>query len=112
MWIAAALGAGVACVMAGAAMAAPGLCSMTDYGTFDCDVTMDGAGLTFVLPDGQTFAFALVEEDEGLGYLIAPDARPGQRPDELGSFSPDEAEAGCWISDRKSEVRFCALVAQ
>jgi hypothetical protein len=112
VWIAAAMGAGVACVMAGAALAAPGQCSMTEYGTFDCDVTMDGGGLTFGLPDGQTFAFALVDENEGLGYLIAPDARPGQRPDELGPFSPDADAAGCWISDRKSDMRFCAMVAQ
>lgn len=108
---AAVLGAVVAGMMAVAAVAAPGQCMVTDYGTFDCDVALDGGGLTFELPDGQTFVFALVEEDEGLAYLIAPDAKPGQRPDELGAFRPDADEAGCWASERNDD-RFCVLVEE
>lgn len=95
--------------MMGVVAAAPGQCTVSGYDTFDCDVAMDGGGLTFTLPDGQTFAFALVEENEGLGYLIAPDARPGQRPDELGSFTPAEGEPGCWLGERDID-RFCVLV--
>jgi hypothetical protein len=108
---AAALGAVVAGLTVAAAVAAPGQCMVTDYGSFDCDVAIDGGGLTFELPDGQVFAFALVEEGEGLGYLIAPDGRPGARPDELGTFRPVEGEAGCWQSTRNDD-RFCVLVAQ
>src|SRR5689334_17474412 len=69
----------------GVAMAAPGQCTVGDYGTFDCDVATDGGGVTFALPDGRTFAFAAIGPGEGLGYLIEKDAKPGQRPDELGA---------------------------
>ena len=93
------------------AMAAPGQCSLTGYDTFECDVAMDGGGLTFGLPDGQIFAFALVAEDEGQGYSIAADSAPGQRPEELGVFRPVEGEAGCWLGER-DDVKFCAALAQ
>ena len=93
------------------ASAAPGQCTVSGYDTFDCDVALDGGGLTFALPDGQTFAFALVEEGEGLGYLIASDARAGQRPDELGTFTPIADEPGCWAGGRDVE-RFCVLVEE
>ena len=94
------------------AVAAPGQCTVTDFGSFDCDVVLDGGGLTFGLPDGQNFAFALVAEDEGLAYLISPDAAPGVRPKELGTYRPAEGETGCWISARDSDDRFCVLVAE
>ena len=93
------------------AMAAPGQCSLTGFDTFDCDVAMDGGGLTFGLPDGQVFAFALVAEEEGQGYMIAADTTPGQRPTELGVFRPVEGEAGCWLGERDG-VKFCASLAQ
>jgi hypothetical protein len=99
-------------MLAGGAQAAPGQCSMTGYDSFDCAVGMDGAGLTFALPDGQTFVFALVEEGEGLGYLIAADAAPGERPDELGTFTSDQSQPGCWISERDEDDRFCVMVAE
>ena len=95
--------------LAAPAMAVSGQCSLTGYEAFDCDVATDGGGLTFVLPDGQTFAFALIGENEGLGYRIAADARPGQRPEELGTFAPLPEEPGCWLSDR-NETKFCAMV--
>lgn len=91
--------------------AAPGLCEMTDYDSFACDVAVDGGGLTFGLPDGQIFAFALTAGDEGLGYRIAADARPGQVPVELGSFAPIAEEPGCWFG-AKYQIRFCAMVQQ
>ncbi|MCW5722296.1 MAG: hypothetical protein KIS86_14235 [Devosia sp.] len=97
--------------LAGSAVAAPGQCEMTGYDSFACDVTIDGGGLTFALPDGQIFAFALVAENEAHGYRIAADAAPGQRPVELGSFVPVENEPGCWFG-AKAEIRFCAMVAQ
>lgn len=92
-------------------LAKDGQCSFTGFGTFDCQVELDGSGLTFELPDGQTFAFAVVAEDEGLGYRIAADATPGQRPVELGEFTPVSGEAGCWQS-QKDETRFCAAVQE
>lgn len=95
--------------LAAPALAVSGQCSLTGYDEFDCEVETDGAGLTFALPDGQTFAFALIEEDEGLGYLIAADARPGQLPEELGTFAPIADEPGCWQAER-DETKFCALV--
>ena len=97
--------------LAGSAMAAPGQCSMSGFGSFACDVGFDGAGITFELPDGQVFAFALVTEVEGLGYFIAADAQPGQRPVELGVFMPVADEPGCWYG-QKDDVKFCALVEQ
>ncbi|MBO9587492.1 hypothetical protein [Devosia sp.] len=95
--------------LAAPAMAVSGQCSLTGFGEFDCDVETDGGGLTFALPDGQTFAFVLVEENQGLGYLIAADARPGQLPDDLGTFAPLAEEPGCWQAEQ-DETRFCALV--
>jgi len=105
----AALALGLA--LASPSLAATGQCSLTGFGTFDCDVETDGSGLTFGLPDGQTFAFAAVSENEGLGYLIAADASPGQRPEELGEFAPLANEAGCWQS-QKDETKFCAVVSE
>jgi hypothetical protein len=93
------------------ALAAPGQCSVTGYDTFECDVSVDGGGLTFGLPDGQIFAFALVAADEGLGYRIAADAAPGQRPVELGTFRPVEGEPGCWLGERDG-TKFCAALVQ
>lgn len=93
------------------ALAAPGECSVTGYDSFDCDVAVDGGGITFELPDGQVFVFAQTADGEGLGYLIAANAAPGARPEELGSFSPIEGEAGCWLGARE-EMKFCAAVAE
>lgn len=95
--------------LAAPALAVSGQCSLTGYDDFECDVETDGGGLTFALPDGQTFAFALVAEDEGLGYLIGADVRPGQVPEELGTFAPIPGEPGCWQAE-DDETRFCALV--
>ncbi|ODT79274.1 MAG: hypothetical protein ABS76_20660 [Pelagibacterium sp. SCN 64-44] len=93
------------------AHAAPGQCSMTGYDTFDCDVTADGGGITFGLPDGQTFVFAHVANGAGLGYLLPAEARPGTYPEELGSFLPLEDEQGCWLGERDG-VKFCAALVQ
>ena len=108
---AAVLGAVVAGMMTVATVAAPGQCTVADYGTFDCDVTVDGGGLTFGLPDGQTFVFAQIEDGEGLGYLIGADAGPGARPKELGEFRPVDGEAGCW-ENTGDEYMFCVLVEE
>jgi hypothetical protein len=91
--------------------AAPGQCSMTGFDSFDCDVTADGGSVTFALPDGQVFAFAQEANGEGQGYLIAADAAPGQRPQELGRFAPVEGEAGCWLGARDG-IKFCAALVQ
>lgn len=104
--------AAVMASMVGAAHGAPGECTVTGFGRFDCDLTLDGAGLTFTLPDGSGFVFALVEPYEGLGYLISENAKPGQKPRELGSFSPVEGQDGCWASRRDEDYQFCAAVAQ
>ncbi len=93
------------------ANAAPGQCSFTGYGEFDCDVAVDGGGLTFALPDGQVFVFAHLADGAGLGYLGAADPRPGTYPDELGSFSPVTGEEGCWV-DGRDEITFCAALLQ
>ena len=98
--------------MTGAVAAAPGECTVTGYGTFPCDVAMDGAGLTFALPDGDSFAFALVSEGEGLGYLIAEDAAPGRRPKEMGGFEPAPGQQGCWRSTKDQSFQFCAAIEQ
>ena len=95
--------------LAAPALAVSGQCSLTGYDEFDCEVETDGGGLTFALPDGQTFAFAVVEENEGLGYLLAADAKPGQLPEELGTFTPLADEPGCWQAER-NDTKFCALV--
>lgn len=106
-----ALGAVVAGVMGMAALAAPGQCRVTDYGSFDCDVAVDGGGVTFGLPDGGSFVFAQIADGEGLGYRIAADAAPGVPPEPLGEFRPVAGEAGCWQSSSE-DYRFCVLVAQ
>ena len=98
-------------MMAVAAVAAPGQCTFADYGTFDCEVTVDGGGLTFGLPDGQIFVFAQIEDGEGLGYLIGADAKPGERPKELGELVPVDGEPGCWESTGK-DYKFCVLVEE
>jgi hypothetical protein len=107
---AAALGLAAAGVMAGAAWAAPGQCMVSGYETFPCEVAVDGGGVTFGLPDGQVFAFALTAADEGQGYLIAADAGPGQPPDSLGRFTRVPGEDGCWMHDE--DLQFCVLVEQ
>lgn len=94
--------------MAALAVAAPGECSLTGYDTFDCDVALDGGGLTFALPDGKIFAFTLISEGVGTAFLISPDAAPGQRPEELRTFSAIESEPGCWARDE--DTRFCVMV--
>lgn len=105
-----------AVLLAGLALAvpangAPGQCSVTGYDTFDCDVTADGGGITFSLPDGQTFVFAHVADGAGLGYIAAVDQRPGTYPEELGSFVPVEGEDGCWLG-QKNGIKFCAALLQ
>ena len=109
IWAAAVAAAAVG-VMVTPAIAAPGQCTVTGYDTFDCDVALDGAGLTFELPDGRTFAFTLIEEGVGTAFLIAPDAEPGQRPEELREFSAVEGKPGCWARDEDYE--FCVLIEQ
>lgn len=96
---------------AGPAQAADGQCSVTGFGEFDCDVAVDGGGITFTLPDGQTFVFAHVADGEGLGYLGAADPRPGTYPEELGSFVPVEGQDGCWYG-AKDDITFCAALLQ
>jgi hypothetical protein len=89
------------------AVAAPGQCSLTGYEDFACDVSVDGGGLTFSLPDDQSFVFAHVAEGEGLGYLVSANGRPR----ELGIFTPVAGQPGCW-SGRKDEMTFCAATEQ
>lgn len=101
--------AGLALVSPAAAL--PGQCSMTGYDDFACEVSVDGSGLTFALPDGQVFSFAVTDGEEGLGYLVGAEAAPGALPDELGRFSPIPEEAGCWLGERDA-VRFCVMVPQ
>nr|WP_314258656.1 hypothetical protein [uncultured Devosia sp.] len=93
-----------------AAVAAPGQCTVSGYDTFDCDVALDGQGLTFALPDGQTFAFALTGADEGVAYIIGTDARPGSSPEELRGFAAVDGKPGCWA--RSDEFEFCVLVEE
>lgn len=92
------------------AAAAPGQCSVTGYDTFDCDVALDGGGLTFGLPDGRTFAFTLIEQEVGTAFLIAADAAPGQPPEALGEFALAAERPGCWVG--KNDFEFCVLVQQ
>ena len=92
------------------AAAAPGQCTVTGFDTFDCDVALDGGGLTFALPDGTTFAFTLIEEGVGTAFLIAADAEPGQRPEELREFRAVDGQPGCWARDE--DYQFCVLVQQ
>lgn len=97
-------------VMTLAASAAPGQCMVSGFGSFDCDVALDGGGLTFALPDGRTFAFALDEDNVGTGYLIAADAAPGSPPQALPGFGAVEGKPGCWARDDAFE--FCVLIEE
>ncbi len=93
------------------ANAAPGECSVTGYDTFECDVSVDGGGIAFMLPDGRSFVFAHVADGAGLGYIGAADPRPGSYPEELGSFLPVAGEDGCWLGE-KDGLKFCAALLQ
>jgi hypothetical protein len=106
-------GAALACSLALAVpvAAAPGQCSMTGQGEFPCDVNVDGGGITFTLPSGETFVFAHEANGEGLGYLIAAEPQPGRRPEELGRFVPVEGQDGCWFGEQ-DEITFCAALEQ
>lgn len=84
---------------------------MTGYDAFDCDVTVDGGGITFALPSGETFVFAHEANGEGLGYLLDAEPEPGRYPTELGRFAPVEGEAGCWFG-AKDDITFCAALEQ
>lgn len=97
--------------LATSAQAAPGECSVSGYDTFACDVSVDGGGITFELPDGKMFVFSQTVVGEGLGYLIAADARPGSLPEELGAFVPLADEPGCWLGS-KDDMKFCAALLQ
>ncbi|MGV8855427.1 MAG: hypothetical protein ACOH2L_12350 [Devosia sp.] len=97
--------------MASVAHAETAQCSVDGVGTFDCDLSRDGGGLTFALPDGKVFAFALTGADEGLGYLSAADAAPGSYPKELGKMTPATDAPGCWVGG-KDGFAFCVRVAQ
>lgn len=110
MW-AAATGLAAFGMMTLAAVAAPGQCTVTGFETFECDVALDGGGLTFALPDGSVLAFALTGDAVGVGYLVAADAKPGQQPQALGEFRPAETDPGCWSATRR-DFEFCVLVAQ
>lgn len=106
-------GAALICglVLAVPAVAAPGQCSMTGYGEFACDVNVDGGGITFALPDGETFVFAHEADGVGLGYVIPADPQPGRRPSELGRFVPVTGQPGCWLGDDDA-ITFCASLEQ
>lgn len=93
------------------ATAAPGQCQMTGYGDFPCDVNVDGGGITFAVPSGETFVFAHESDGEGLGYLIEAEPKPGRYPKELGRFAPVAGQDGCWFGD-KDDITFCALLVQ
>jgi hypothetical protein len=97
--------------MAAMASAAPGQCVVRDGAAFDCDVAVDGSGLTFALPEGDVFSFALIEDGVGMGYLTAADAAPGASPLELGRMTPAPDKPGCWVGGR-DDFSFCAQVAQ
>ncbi|MCS6762079.1 MAG: hypothetical protein MO846_08940 [Candidatus Devosia symbiotica] len=97
--------------MAGVVMAEPAQCTASGFGTFDCDVTRDGGGLTFAVPDGQVFAFGLADQDKGLVYLNQADAGPGTYPQELGAMMPSADAPGCWVGGKDS-FAFCVLVAR
>jgi hypothetical protein len=97
--------------LAAPAAATPGQCSVTGYDTFDCDVDVDGGGLTFTLPDGQIFVFAHEADGAGLGYLLPSDAQPGSRPEELGAFLPVDGKPGCWFG-AEDDIEICASLSQ
>lgn len=90
-----------------AAFDQPGQCTVTGYGTFDCDVVVDGQSLSFSLPDGGTLAFTLLEPALGVGYLLSPNAKAGQGITEMDGFAPIMDEPGCWARD---QFEFCAMV--
>jgi hypothetical protein len=98
-------------VLAVPAHAAPGQCTMTGFDDFACEVNVDGGGITFDLPSGETFVFAHVANGEGLGYLISAEPQPGARPEELGSFVPMNGQDGCWFGE-EDEITFCAALVQ
>ncbi len=105
-----------AVLLVGLAFAVPangaeGQCSVTGFGDFACDLTVDGGGITFALPDGRSFVFAHVSDGEGLGYISVADPRPGNYPEELGAFAPVEGEDGCWFG-AKDGITFCAAFLQ
>lgn len=104
-----ALGAGLA--LAAPALGAPGQCSMTGYESFACEISADGGGITFTLPDGQFFAFVHTGDGEGPGYLTPADPTPGHSPRLLGSFAPAMAAPGCW-RDAERDITFCAAIEQ
>lgn len=98
----------VAATVSTPAMAQPGQCSVTGYGPFACDLVVDGGGFSFALPNGDTLVFTPVDLELGLVFLIPDDAKPGQRPRELGEFAAVPNEPGCWIDE--DDYQFCALV--
>lgn len=81
---------------------------MSGFEIFDCEIARDGAGVTFALPDGRVFSFALVSETEGQGYIGEADA---PYPEELGTMTPADDAPGCWVGG-KDGFAFCAQVAQ
>lgn len=93
------------------AAASPGQCSVTGFDVFECDVNVDGGGITFALPDGRTFVFSHVAGGEGFGYVLPAESRPGALPQELGAFAPVEGEDGCWFG-AKDEITFCVALVQ
>jgi hypothetical protein len=90
------------------ALGAPGECSFTGFGDFPCDVSVDGGGMTFALPDGQAFVLAQTEDGAGPGYLLAEDS---DRPDELGEFMPLADREGCWLGE-EDDITVCVAVEQ
>lgn len=96
-------------LMASVAQAEPAQCSVTDFGTFDCNLARDGAGLTFLLPNGQVFAFALTGDGEGSGYLGPSPQAPEAAPIELGRMTPAIGAPGCWVGG-KNGFAFCVQV--
>ena len=95
-------------LLTGVAHAEPGQCVVTGFETFDCELARDGGGLTFALPDGRVFSFALVSENEGLAYLTEPET---MYPTELGRMTPASDAPGCWVGG-KDGFTFCAQVAE
>lgn len=98
-------------VLAGVAQAEPALCSVTGFESFDCELSRDGGGVSFVLPDGQVFAFALLAPDVGEGYLSAEDAPEGSYPRELGAMTQAVDAPGCWVGG-KDGFAFCVEMAE
>ncbi|WP_169195126.1 hypothetical protein [Devosia sp. MC1541] len=99
------------CALAVPALGASGECSLTGYDSFACDVAVDGGGITFALPNGDTFVFAHEADGAGLGYVIAADSQPGRSPAQLGRFFPVADRDGCWFAPIK-EITFCASIAE